>query len=1810
VAVLRLSCRPAGSGYVVNVALEGSGGRRQAKARLDASLTPRDREELRWYLEDYLQYPADPAPQIARRVETRLAELGEELFTQIFGTGEAAQLWRMVDSLADTRVEVDAGVEGDAAVPWELLRDPATDEVISVRAGAFVRTNVQAAASAYVPEAVGTLRVLLVICRPGGAADVPFRSVASHLVRLSRDARQAFQFDVLRPPTFAQLAVVLQTARDRGEPYHVVHFDGHGVYLDPAEIPADSRPRSGPARYTQLSPSRPGRHGYLIFEDPSTISNQQLVDGSALGALLATSNVPALVLTSGRSAHADLITEPEVGPGEMDAHQRVQAYGSLAQEVMDAGVAGVVAMGYNVYVVTAAQFIGNVYASLLDGRQLGQAVTAARRQLAASPLRQVGPQPRPLQDWLVPVVFEAAPLTLRAAPPVQELVIGLSQAEAGRERANMDPAMPAGPDSGFYGRDETLLALDRTFDTSRIVLLHAGAGGGKTATAAEFARWYALTGAAQDILFTSFTRHLPLPRLLDQVGDHYGPALTRAGLDWATLDDAQRREVALQVLTQVRLLWIWDNVEPVAGFPAGTPSTWTPAEQHELAQFLRDLSRTGTGCKVLLTSRRDERAWLGDLPARIVLPPMPMLERLELARAVAGRQADDQGFLDVQDWRPLLEFTQGNPLTVTVLARQAIRDHHTTRDQIQAFVDQLRAGAAQVTDDGTQGRGASLAASLDYGFTHAFTENERAQLALLALFQGFIDVDALRFMARPDIEGGPMPTLAGLDRNGGIELLDRAAETGLLTARGSGYYAVHPAIPWHLRRLFERHYGPPESPPARHALHAWTAAIRTLGDYWHQQYEQGRTTIIDVLWAEEDNLLRARQLGRHNGWWNLVIGHMQGLSVLYEHTGRTGEWRRLVDELTPDLTDPATSGPLPEREDEWAILTSYRVRIARNDRDWPEAQHLQQTLLTWHRQQAADLLTLPTETLSASQRNTIRNLAVVIELLGHLLREQDQPACADRYLEAKELFQWIGARRDEGVIAFNLGHAYKSVPVLRDLDQAEHWYQRSLELLDDHDTLGRAQAISQLGMVARQRFLDVRDADAPDEDLIRHLENAAAAFHQVLELLPPDAVGEQAVAHNALANVYADAGDSGRAVAHYQEAIQYQERQDNRYGAGVARYNCAITLAEAGRGREALLYALAALRDFEEVGPGAAPDESSARRLIADIEHPREEQQPRKVLQLSRAPGTLVGSAHAGSLTQEVERRVIISSGETPQRDLAHERESSPVPLEETIIAPAVQLQPAGVGAEQRVSGGGTGPSLGESVGLGGDSGNSYERPVLVSRAVRRRVLADLRLGSRVAEDEDELASYFVETSQWKRVWRGEIDLIYGQKGSGKSAIYATLLARKGQLVQRSVLEAAAEDPREAPAFEDLAADPPASEQQFVALWKLYFLALIADVFENHQVRSAEALEVIRILDDAKLRPAGKRSLRQHMRAAREYVRRLAHPTKITPSVNIDPATGMVTGISTTITFEPDSSATAPAKAIHVEEIFKLADKAMSDKGVETWILIDRLDVVFAENNDLERNALRALFKVYRDLRRFSRIRFKIFLRTDIWLSITRGGFREASHITRDTRLKWTRPALLQLIVRRLLHNAELVELFGISASEELLSDAEAQRRIFDSVFPPQVVSDGKRVQTLEWCLERVSDGSGFCAPRELIHLLSEALEIQVSRLEAGERDIADGTLVDQTCLWQALEQVSHDRLTKTLYAEYPNERPYVEALESSKYQHDIASLCSRWNQPPERTREIAARLAEIGFFERARPGAEEFYISLVYRPELRIIQD
>jgi polynucleotide 5'-kinase involved in rRNA processing len=82
----------------------------------------------------------------------------------------------------------------------------------------------------------------------------------------------------------------------------------------------------------------------------------------------------------------------------------------------------------------------------------------------------------------------------------------------------------------------------------------------------------------------------------------------------------------------------------------------------------------------------------------------------------------------------------------------------------------------------------------------------------------------------------------------------------------------------------------------------------------------------------------------------------------------------------------------------------------------------------------------------------------------------------------------------------------------------------------------------------------------------------------------------------------------------------------------------------------------------------------------------------------------------------------------------------------------------------------------------------------------KRDLLKQIDFGHRIAEEEGTaLTSYFVETDNWRRLVNGEVDVVYGPKGSGKSALYALLVARTNDLFDRKTLLVPAENPRGTP---------------------------------------------------------------------------------------------------------------------------------------------------------------------------------------------------------------------------------------------------------------------------------------------------------------------------------------------------------------------------------------------------------------------------
>jgi tetratricopeptide (TPR) repeat protein len=212
-----------------------------------------------------------------------------------------------------------------------------------------------------------------------------------------------------------------------------------------------------------------------------------------------------------------------------------------------------------------------------------------------------------------------------------------------------------------------------------------------------------------------------------------------------------------------------------------------------------------------------------------------------------------------------------------------------------------------------------------------------------------------------------------------------------------------------------------------------------------------------------------------------------------------------------------------------------------------------------------------------------------------------RPECVKAYLEAFDLATRLRDNPAAAVAAFNLGHAYMQLLPIIDLDKAERWVHKGLDLLPDGDRMHRSGGLGSLGLVAYERFLRATRAQKPEAELVRHLNDALHWYLEALKMTPPDAVGYQAVTHAQLGILYGVARDLDRALHHYSQALRLEEGQGDLFGAAQTRCNVAVLLAPAGRFADALEYAKAALRGFQTFGPGAAEEVQQTLALISAI---------------------------------------------------------------------------------------------------------------------------------------------------------------------------------------------------------------------------------------------------------------------------------------------------------------------------------------------------------------------------------------------------------------------------------------------------------------------------------------------------------------------------------------------------------------------------------------------------------------------------------
>ena len=1136
-------------------------------------------EELRWYLEDYLRAPFGVYEDRGPGVAARLASWGQAVFGAVFGPGPARDAYqRMRARPAGVQVVFRSASAPLLGLPWELMRDPARKLPLALDAGvAGIDRSLPAGelGAAFDVAGAGRLRVLMAISRPSGTADVGFRMIARPLLERLEAVRGQVDLVVLRPPTLDALAQTLEEAAEAGEPFQVVHFDGHGV------LAGHRAPGAGaPGIYQDIAPE-----GVLVFQ--AADGGREPVSASRLAQVLAAARVPVVVLNACQSG--------AVGK---------QLEAAVATRLLQGGAASVVAMAYSVYAVAAAEFMAAFYERLFAGDTVSAAVTAGRQRLFRHDLRPSPKGDLPLADWVVPVHYLRREVrfpglvTARpaGAPSLEEAMNQLAGSGAG------GPGGVLAPVGVFTGRDGLFYELETAARLQKVVILAGPAGTGKTELAKAFGRWWQDTGGVEQpewVFWHSFESGLAsfgLDGVITEIG------LAAFGPDFARLDAAPRTGVVEGFLRDHRALLIWDNFESVRSVP--DPSAATPpldeAGCQQLRGFLQKLAAGGRSA-VLVTSRSDE-PWLDDgagagpggaaVPVtlrRIRVAGLAPEEATEYAGdllapypAAAPRRAD-RAFGELMQW------LDGHPLSMRL-----VLPHLDTTDP-KALLAGLQ-GTAPLPgwDDGQGGRLTSLPASLGYSYANLDPAHQRL-LAALCVFHDTADADVLSaFSAMDDVP----QRFQGASGEAWGEVLDAAAGAGLLTGLGGGMYRLHPALPAYMAARWRTEDGSSYDGQRAAATRALLSAYATFGGWLKRQIESGDAGLAYAVIG-----LQQRTMGHLLGYaldsqsWAEAQDIAEPLSCYWRGRGlyaEAGVWTDRVRLATED------SGGIPPGLDSapgqlWLFFAGGQAqwqmdsgRLDAAERTYREtlamlqaksASPLHQHLATGYHQlgtiaylrgrlnEAADWYarSLAIEEETGDQRgmaSTYHQLGIVAQDQGRLNE------AADWYARSLAIEEETGNRpgmatsyHELGIVAQDRGR----------LNEAADWYARSLAIEEETGNRpGMATSYHQLGNIAQRR---------------RRLNEAADWYVQSLAIREElgDRPGMASIYHN-LGNIAYLRGRLDEAADWYARSLAIKEEIGNQLAMATSYHQLGNIAQRRRRLDEAADWYARSLAIFEELG--------------------------------------------------------------------------------------------------------------------------------------------------------------------------------------------------------------------------------------------------------------------------------------------------------------------------------------------------------------------------------------------------------------------------------------------------------------------------------------------------------------------------------------------------------------------------------------------------------------------------------------------------
>lgn len=468
--------------------------------------------------------------------------------------------------------------------------------------------------------------------------------------------------------------------------------------------------------------------------------------------------------------------------------------------------------------------------------------------------------------------------------------------------------------------------------------------------------------------------------------------------------------------------------------------------------------------------------------------------------------------------------------------------------------------------------------------------------------------------------------------------------------------------------------------------------------------------------------------------------------------------------------------------------------------------------------------------------------------------------------------------------------------------------------------------------------------------------------------------------------------------------------------------------------------------------------------------------------------------------------------------------------------------------------------------------------------------------GTSVAEFDTDLEQYFIETETFRAVIGDRGDIIAGDKGTGKTAIYRILKkSYRSYDVLEDVEIVDAFNPAGDPVFQRLTLGPSLNEDQYRTFWKAYIFSLVGNwIVDIYGAEFSNELRNLKNTLDYLGLATTDVTPETIFGNLHNLVRHLTSPESAEVGITITEQGLPI--VTPKISFGPDRIL---GERVFNGEFLRILDRALGSVNIRCWVLFDRLDEAFVGRQDIEIPALRALMRSYLDLSEFPNFRLKLFIRKDLFRKITEGGFVNLTHINaRRIDIVWDEEDLVDMVVRRLTKNPVLAK---------MIKNPDDNKHVMSILLPEQVDLVERKPTSITWLMGRIRDGNNNKPPRNIIDLLNKSRDSQLRREQREERDVDPnrGPLLEADSLKRAVSQLSEQRVQDTLLAEASDLSKVIQNFRDGKSEHNSQTLRETIGNV-ENFDGIVKALVDIGFLEEFGLNHK---IPMLYRDGLRIKQ-